>query len=788
MASLIERMFSQEISMTKAHLAHILGFPRIGTHRELKKAIEAYWRGEMTRAELERIGQQLQQSNWKIQKDAGLDFVTVGDFTWYDHVLDTSAMLGVIPERFEHNGTQVDLNTIFCMARGQAPQVKEAPACEMTKWFNTNYHYIVPEFTEDQKFALSTETLFNSIDQAHTLGYRVKPVLIGPLTFLWLGKTKNSEFNKLSLLDKLIPVYNEIFEKLKKRNIDWVQIDEPILVLDLPKEWQDAYVSAYQKLNFSNLQCLLTTYFGSVTDNLAVINKLPIHGLHIDLCSDPRQLTDILKSFSKDKILSLGVINGRNIWRADLQKILTELQQVKKGIHDKAWISSSCSLLHVPVDLDQETQLDTELKSWLAFAKQKVQEISLLSQGLNLGENSISDALSKNHAIIKSRSDSKRIHDASVAARLKKISKDFSNRKNQYETRAQKQRECLNLPALPTTTIGSFPQTQEIRKIRHDFKTGKIDNNTYASLIKEQIASVIRKQESLGLDVLVHGESERNDMVEYFGELMNGFAFTQNGWVQSYGSRCVKPPIIFGDVSRPLPMTVEWAKYAQSLTTHHVKGMLTGPVTILSWSFVRDDQPVSTTALQIALALRDEVEDLEKAGIAIIQIDEPAFREALPLRHKDWQHYLDWAVHSFRVASSVVQDQTQIHTHMCYSEFNDVIDSIAALDADVITIESSRSQMELLKAFEKFAYPNEIGPGVYDIHSPSIPSNEEMVRQLEKALQYIPLARLWVNPDCGLKTRNWPEVEISLKNMVNAAKLLRKKYVSSSVSSAAQVE
>jgi len=774
--------------MTKAHLAHILGFPRIGPHRELKKAIEAYWRGEMTRAELERIGQELQQSNWKIQKDAGLDFVTVGDFSWYDHVLDTSAMLGVIPERFEHTDKNVDLNTIFCMARGQAPQVKEAAACEMTKWFNTNYHYIVPEFTEDQTFALSTDTLFNAIDQAHTLGYRVKPVLLGPLSFLWLGKTKNSEFNKLSLLDKLLPVYNEIFDKLRKRNIDWVQIDEPILVLDLPKEWQTAYVSAYQNLNFSNLHCLLTTYFGSVTDNLAIINKLPVHGLHVDVCSDPHQLTEIMKSFPKDKVLSLGVINGRNIWRADLQTILTELQNVKKTIADKLWIASSCSLLHVPVDLDQETQLDAELKSWLAFAKQKVQEVALLSQGLNQGENSISEALSKNQAAMKSRHSSKRIHDVAVGKRLEKIATDYSHRKNHYEKRAQKQRERLNLPALPTTTIGSFPQTQEIRKIRHDFKTGKIDNNTYLKLIKDQIANVIRKQEALGLDVLVHGESERNDMVEYFGELMNGFAFTQNAWVQSYGSRCVKPPIIFGDVSRPKPMTVEWSKYAQSLTTHHVKGMLTGPVTILSWSFVRDDQPVSTTALQIAFALRDEVEDLEKAGIGIIQIDEPAFREALPLRHKDWQQYLDWAVHSFRVASSVVQDQTQIHTHMCYSEFNDVIDSIAALDADVITIESSRSQMELLKAFEKFAYPNEIGPGVYDIHSPSIPTYEEMIMQLEKALQYIPISRLWVNPDCGLKTRNWPEVEQSLKNMVNAAKLLRKKYVQATSDSTAHVE
>ncbi len=754
--------------------AHILGFPRIGANREMKKAVEAYWRSEISQTDLQQVGQQIQQTNWKIEADAGLDFVTVGDFSWYDHVLDTSTMLGVVPARFENHGKNVDLNTLFCMARGQAPQVKEAAACEMTKWFNTNYHYIVPEFTQEQNFHLATQTLFTAIDQAQALGHRVKPVLLGPLTFLWLGKAKNSEFNKLNLLNKLLPVYNEIFVQLKQRKIDWVQIDEPILVLDLPPEWQAAYKTAYQQLDFKGLRCLLTTYFGSVSDNLNVINQLPVHGLHIDLSSSLDQLPAVIAALPKEWILSLGIVNGRNIWRTNLQRNLAVLQSAKAQLGERLWVASSCSLLHVPVDLDNETKLDREIKSWLAFAKQKVQEVAQLSQALKAGEQAIATVLAENQAALAAREQSTRIHDAAVQKRIKSLTAAYAQRKAKHHQRAQTQRKVLKLPLFPTTTIGSFPQTQEIRKIRQAYKAGQIDADTYIKKIQQQILQVINKQEALDLDVLVHGEAERNDMVEYFGELLNGFAFTQNGWVQSYGSRCVKPPIIYGDISRPHPMTVEWIQYAQSLTKRHVKGMLTGPVTILAWSFVRDDQPLSQTALQIALALRDEVADLEKAGIKVIQIDEPAFREALPLLKKDWQHYLDWAVHSFRVASSGVEDHTQIHTHMCYSEFNDVIAAIAALDADVITLESSRSQMELLEAFENFAYPNEIGPGVYDIHSPRVPTTEEIVHHLEKALKYIPSSHLWVNPDCGLKTRNWPEVEHALNHMVNAAKLLRK--------------
>lgn len=753
--------------------SHVLGLPRIGAHREMKNAVEAYWRKEMSLDELQRIGQQIEDKNWSMQADAGLDFITVGDFSWYDHVLDHSALLGVIPERFIESHKKIDLNTIFCMARGQAPDAKETTACEMTKWFNTNYHYIVPEFNPNQNFALSTDYLFTAIDRALAKGYRVKPVLLGPLSYLWLGKTKQTDFDKLSLLDNLLPVYNQIFAEFHARNIEWVQLDEPILVLDLPTVWQHAYLQTYQQLNFSNVNCLLATYFGSISDHLSIIKQLPIAGLHIDCCTAPEQLTNCLEHFANDKILSLGFINGRNIWRADLNEILTKLRPIHAICADKLWIGSSCSLLHTPVDLDNETKLDPEIKTWLAFAKQKLAEIALLSHALPNHEQTIIDLLQENQIALQSRKTSQRVHNHSVQSRIKSVNNDFAKRTNDYSKRAEQQKSSLKLPLLPTTTIGSFPQTSAIRKIRQEYKSGKITPEIYQQKIKQQIADVIAQQETLDLDVLVHGEAERNDMVEYFGELLNGFAFTKNGWVQSYGSRCVKPPIIYGDVSRPQAMSVEWSVYSQRLSKRPVKGMLTGPVTILAWSFVRDDQSHQATALQIALALRDEVVDLEKAGIQIIQIDEPAFRETLPLRRKDWQNYLDWAVFSFRIASCGVKDSTQIHTHMCYSEFNDVIAAIAALDADVITLESSRSQMELLQAFENFSYPNEIGPGIYDIHSPRIPSQDEMITQLQHALRYIPIERLWVNPDCGLKTRNWPEVTAALRNMVGAAKLLR---------------
>ena len=753
--------------------SHVLGLPRIGANREMKKSVESYWREEISITELQQIGQQIEDKNWQMQVEAGLDFVTVGDFSWYDHVLDHSALLGVIPERFIQHHKKTDLNTLFCMARGQAPETQETTACEMTKWFNTNYHYIVPEFTVNQHFQLNTDYLLNSIDRALAKGYRVKPILLGPLSYLWLGKTKEIEFDKLNLLENLLAAYNQILIEFSKRKIEWFQCDEPILVLDLPSTWQQAYLNAYQQLNFDTSHCLLTTYFGSIHDQLSIIKELPVNGLHIDCCTAPEQLSSCLKHLSKDKILSVGFINGRNIWRADLNQILTQLRPLSDVYGDKLWIGSSCSLLHSPVDLDNETKLDKEIKSWLAFAKQKLSEISLLSRALNAEETTIKELLEENFNALQTRKNSQRIHNPLVQNRIKAVSNELSQRNTDYATRAKQQKSTLQLPLLPTTTIGSFPQTADIRKIRQEYKSGKITHEIYQQRIKQQIADVIAQQEALDLDVLVHGEAERNDMVEYFGELLNGFAFTKNGWVQSYGSRCVKPPIIYGDVSRPQAMTVEWSAYSQTLSKRPVKGMLTGPVTILAWSFVRDDQPHQATALQIALALRDEVIDLEKAGISIIQIDEPAFRETLPLRRKDWQSYLDWAVFSFRIASCGVQDSTQIHTHMCYSEFNDVISAIAALDADVITLESSRSKMELLEAFENFSYPNEIGPGIYDIHSPRIPSQDEIIQHLQHALRYIPIERLWVNPDCGLKTRNWPEVTAALRNMVDAAKLLR---------------
>ena len=756
-------------------IAHNLGFPRIGLQREMKKAVEAYWRGEIDQSELRQVGQQLRATHWKLQAAAGLDYIPVGDFAWYDHVLNTSTLFGIIPERFQQQSATVDLDTMFCMARGQAPNGLEAPACEMTKWFDTNYHYIVPEFTKQQTFKITVETFFEEVQEALQAGYQVKPVLLGPLSLLWLGKTKGEDFDKLTLLDQLLPVYEEVFKRLAKLGIDWIQIDEPILVLDLPQAWQQAFQHAYQQLKFSGINCLLANYFGCLGDHLQWVCQLPVAGLHIDAVRAATEIDAVIAALPDDKILSVGIIDGRNIWRADLNRCLAQLEALQQQLGERLWVAPSCSLLHCPINLEIETTLDAELKSWLAFAQQKVTEITILCQGLNHGGDAIADQLAENEHAITTRQQSTKIHNPEVKQRVQGMTAAFTARANTYPARAKVQRQALNLPLLPTTTIGSFPQTKEIRSIRRDFKKGHINQETYEQYIRQEIATVIEAQEQLGLDVLVHGEAERNDMVEYFGELLEGVAFTANGWVQSYGSRCVKPPIIYGDINRPAPMTVSWSQYAQSLTSKPVKGMLTGPVTILAWSFVRDDQPRSQTALQLALALRDEVADLEAAGINIIQVDEPAFRESLPLRESDWQAYFKWAVQCFKVATSCVDDATQIHTHMCYSEFNHIITAIAALDADVITIESSRSDMELLSAFEVFAYPNEIGPGVYDIHSPLVPSTEEIEALLVKALQTIPSRRLWVNPDCGLKTRGWTEVNLALTNMVNAAQHLRGK-------------
>ncbi|QPK15614.1 5-methyltetrahydropteroyltriglutamate--homocysteine S-methyltransferase [Pectobacterium versatile] len=746
---------------------HTLGFPRVGLRRELKKAQENYWAGNATQEELLTVGRELRARHWQQQKDAGVDLLPVGDFAWYDHVLTTSLLLGNVPARHQNEDGSVDLDTLFRIGRGRAPTGQPAAAAEMTKWFNTNYHYMVPEFTKGQQFKLTWTQLLDEVDEALALGHNVKPVLLGPVTYLWLGKVKGEQFDRLSLLQDILPVYQQVLAELAKRGIEWVQIDEPALALELPQEWLTAFKPAYDALQ-GQVKLLLTTYFDSVSQNLETIKALPVQGLHIDLVHGKDDAATLSAQLPANWVLSLGVINGRNVWRADLSSWFERLQPLV-GTRD-LWLGSSCSLLHSPIDLSVEVRLDDEVKSWFAFAIQKCAELSLLSQALNSGNGQALEAYS---APIRARRTSTRVNNAAVAQRLAAITAQDSQRQNVYSVRADAQRERFNLPAWPTTTIGSFPQTTEIRGLRLDFKQGRLDGNNYRTGIAEHIKQAVVEQERLGLDVLVHGEAERNDMVEYFGEHLDGFIFTQNGWVQSYGSRCVKPPVIIGDVSRPEAITVEWAKYAQSLTDKPMKGMLTGPVTILCWSFPREDVTRETIAKQIALALRDEVADLEAAGIGIIQIDEPALREGLPLHRSDWDAYLAWAVDAFRLNAAVAKDDTQIHTHMCYCEFNDIMDSIAALDADVITIETSRSDMELLESFEEFEYPNEIGPGVYDIHSPNVPSVEWMEDLLKKAAQRIPAERLWVNPDCGLKTRGWPETRQALANMVQAAQRLR---------------
>lgn len=746
---------------------HTLGFPRVGLRRELKKAQESYWAGNSSREDLLAVGRELRARHWQQQQQAGIELLPVGDFAWYDHVLTTSLMLGNVPERHQNTDGTVDIDTLFRMGRGRAPSGEPAAAAEMTKWFNTNYHYMVPEFTENQQFKLTWRQLLEEVDEAQAMDYPVKPVLLGPITYLWLGKVKGKAFDRLDLLDAILPVYQQVLAELAQRGVQWVQIDEPALVLELPAEWLAAYRRAYRVLT-GKVKLLLTTYFEKVTPNLDIITELPVQGLHVDLVHGLDDVLELHRRLPVDWLLSAGVINGRNVWRADLS---AKYAQLKPLIGQRElWVASSCSLLHSPVDLSAETRLDEEIKSWFSFAIQKCQELALLTAGLNSGNTAQLDAWS---APIQARRHSSRVHDAKVAERLATICPQDSQRASLYPVRAKVQRERFQLPLWPTTTIGSFPQTTEIRGLRLNFKQGRLSASNYRTSIAEHIRQAIAEQETLGIDVLVHGEAERNDMVEYFGENLKGFAFTQNGWVQSYGSRCVKPPVVTGDISREQPITVDWAKYAQSMTDKPVKGMLTGPVTILCWSFPREDVSRETIAKQIALALRDEVADLQDAGIGIIQIDEPALREGLPLRRSDWNAYLHWAVEAFRLNAAVAHDDTQIHTHMCYCEFNDIMDSIAALDADVITIETSRSDMELLESFGEFDYPNEIGPGVYDIHSPNVPSVEWIETLLKRAAQRIPVERLWVNPDCGLKTRGWTETRASLANMVKAAHNLR---------------
>ena len=781
--------------MTTNIKSHIPGFPRIGAARELKSALERHWRGELPAEQLETVARELRSRHWALQRDAGLDVVTVGDFTFYDQVANHIQLLGCEPARYGFGAAQSQLERYFAMARGSGQDAaatecdagcthaghdhaQHGAALEMTKWFDTNYHYLVPEFTPDTAFALACERLFDEVAEAQALGHAVKAVLLGPLTFLWLGKEKHAgadtPFSRLALLERLLPVYSQVLDRLKAQGVSWVQIDEPILGLDLPSSWRNAFENTYWQLNQVGLPLLLATYFSPLEENLSLACRLPVAGLHVDGVRAPQELTSIADWLPAHKVLSVGIVDGRNIWRSDLDAALAVLRPLLDKRAQQGgplWLSTSCSLLHVPYSLAAEHALDPEIRSWLAFATEKLDELAVLKHTL-LGQDT-SAALQLSRSAIASRRASARVHQPEVAQRLAALPADADRRHSPFPQRQALQRERFKLPAFPTTTIGSFPQTAAIRAARAGYKRGELSTDAYQRQMLAEIADAVRRQEELGLDVLVHGEAERNDMVEYFGEQLDGFVFTQLGWVQSYGSRCVKPPIIYGDVSRPVAMTVDWTVHAQSLTDKPMKGMLTGPVTILQWSFVRDDQPRARTALQIALAMRDEVSDLQLAGIGIIQIDEPAVREGLPLRRSRWDEYLDWATRAFRVSASVAGDATQIHTHMCYAEFNDILPQIAAMDADVITIETSRSDMELLAGFGQFRYPNEIGPGVYDIHSPRVPAQDEMVRLLHKASAVIPAAHLWVNPDCGLKTRGWPETETALRNMVAAARQLR---------------
>lgn len=755
---------------------HNLGFPRIGKQRELKFALENYWKGELPASGLLTHGARLRQEHWLQQR--GLDWVPVGDFSFYDHILDMSFTLGNVPERLQGlDGDELD--NYFRLARGRSPRdarnTAGIQAGEMTKWFDTNYHYIVPEFFSGTEFKLDATRVLDQLAEAREQGLNSKPVIVGPLTYLWLGKSKD-DTDRLTLLDRLLPIYRELLNELQSAGVEWLQVDEPILVTELDSEWQDAFRRSYSYLQRPDLNILLTSYFGHLGENLALVCELPVQGLHLDAINARQEVNALLQALPSDRVLSLGVIDGRNIWKTDLNACLDNLEPIHAQLQDRLWLAPSCSLLHVPVDLDSEQKLDPEIKSWLAFALQKLDELTVLAKALNQGRDVVQEALQDNARAVATRRQSPRVNNPTVRQALAGITPAMSQRKSPFAQRIESQSERLNLPPLPTTTIGSFPQTASIRQVRLAYRKGALDEKSYEAEIQKEIQHCIREQERLGLDVLVHGEAERNDMVEYFGEQLEGYAFTQFGWVQSYGSRCVKPPILFGDISRPRAMTVEWIRYAQSLTDKPVKGMLTGPVTMLNWSFVRDDQPRSETCRQLALAIREEVVDLEAAGVAIIQIDEAALREGLPLRKSEWDEYLRWAVDCFRLTANGVRDETQIHTHMCYSEFNDIIESIAAMDADVITIETTRSHMELLDAFDDFDYPNDIGPGVYDIHSPNVPDEAQIVELIEKAAQKIPVQRLWINPDCGLKTRGWDEVLPALRNMVNAAAALRGRF------------
>jgi 5-methyltetrahydropteroyltriglutamate--homocysteine methyltransferase len=769
-------------------LSNVSGFPRIGRNRELKFATEAYWRGETSAEELAAVAREIRLESWRLMQGAGIDLIPSNDFSFYDQVLDAVALVGAVPERYGHGDGEVDLDTYFAMARGSQSGRLDVTAMEMTKWFDTNYHYLVPELGPDTSFTLSSTKPFDEHAEAMAeLGIDSVPVLVGPVSFLLLSKPADGvgdDFDRLTLLEPLIEVYGEVLERLAEQGATWVQLDEPCFVEDRSERELDALRLAYEELAkvHERTRILVKTYFDHAGDAYGVLRDLPIDGIGLDLHRGPKNVELIANQGGlEDQWLFAGIVDGRNVWINDLEHSLDLLEGLR-GRCDELVVSTSCSLLHTPIDLDAEpagvdADLDDEMRSWMAFAVQKVAEVATLAKGLGEGREAIAGELDQNDRALEDRRNSHRTRNPAVRQRTEALSDADARRASGYAARREAQRAQLDLPRFPATTIGSYPQTAEIRDARKRLREGEIDEQTYVGLMRSEIEKVIGFQDEIGLDVLVHGEPERNDMVQYFGEQMDGYVFTQNAWVQSYGSRYVRPPIIFGDVLRPAPMTVEWIAYAQSLTEKPVKGMLTGPVTMLQWSFVRDDQPRSETCRQLALAIRDEVDDLEQSGVQVIQVDEPAIREGLPLRRERWDEYLGWAVECFRIATSGVRDETQVQTHMCYSDFGDIMEHIQAMDADALLIEAARSRMELLSDWKRTGYAQDIGPGVYDIHSPRVPSTDEMAELLRAAAEVLDPELIWVNPDCGLKTRAWPETEQSLRNMVEAAKQIRESLV-----------
>jgi 5-methyltetrahydropteroyltriglutamate--homocysteine methyltransferase len=770
-------------------LSNVAGFPRIGPNRELKFATEGYWRGETSRDDLLATAKRIRVDNWRFMQGAGVDLVPSNDFSLYDHVLDTIALVGAVPDRYGHSGGPVDIDTYFAMARGRQEDGIDVTAMEMTKWFDTNYHYIVPELGPDTTFSLSSSKPFDEHAEAmEELGIDTVPVILGPVSFLLLAKPAEGapdRFDRLDLIEPLLAVYGEVIERLAEQGATWVQLDEPCFVQDRTERELDALRLAYEELAkvHERTRICVKTYFDHTGDAYGVLRDLPVEGIGLDLHRGPKNVELIADEGGlTDQWLFAGIVDGRNVWINELEHSLDLLGGLRDRCEELV-VSTSCSLLHTPVDLDAEPPsdlLDDELRSWMAFAKQKVGEVVTLATGLGEGREAIADRLDANDRALEDRRNSHRTRNPAVRDRVEALTDEDARRSSPFEVRREGQHARLGLPLFPTTTIGSYPQTAEIRQARKELREAQIDRAEYDRRMRAEIERVIGFQEEIGLDVLVHGEPERNDMVQYFAEQMEGYVFTQNAWVQSYGSRYVRPPIIYGDVSRPQPMTTDWIAFSQSLSERPVKGMLTGPVTMLQWSFVRDDQPRSATCEQLALAIRDEVADLEAEDIKVIQVDEPAIREGLPLRRDRWTEYLEWAVYSFRVATTVVRDETQIHTHMCYSDFGDIMEQIQQMDADVNLIEAARSRMELLHDWERTGYGQEIGPGVYDIHSPRVPSSEEMVELLQAAARVLEPDQIWVNPDCGLKTRAWPEVEAALRNMVDAAQQLREELVPAS--------